>query len=133
MEDLTKAAVEKGERLQDMMGKWVVDNLGEAVFLNVSERALRVVEETIELAQSLGVQAETIHRTMLKVYSKPHGSPFQEMGGVMTTLLALGASTGMSLAEATGKEIARIHQPEVIERIKRRNAENMQDGTGIPG
>jgi len=48
-------------------------------------RALRLVEEAVELAQAVGVRQLDVSETVNQVYNKKPGNPYQKMGGVYMT------------------------------------------------
>lgn len=75
----------------------------------VATRARRMVEEALELAQSVGTSEEEARRVLEHVYSRPKGTPFQEVGGVTVTLMSLAEALGISVASAEIAEFVRIH------------------------
>ncbi len=107
---------------------WMVSTFGENI-TDGAERGLRILEEASELAQALGVTQDQAVRVLSKTFSRPVGDIAQEIGGVSLTLLALGATLGISVDGCEVAEIERVHRPEVVERAKRRDAENRRDGT----
>lgn len=72
------------------------------------ERALRVVEEAIELAQTVDVPIEMIERLVQRVYDREVGETFKELGGVGITLLAFAAATNLDADLAEAAELRRI-------------------------
>lgn len=113
---------------------WVIATLGEACFLDRRERGARLLEEAVEAAQSEGVPPEQARRILERAYARPAGLTFQEVGGVMVTLLALCASAGISPDDAFAEEIERIEHPEVAARVRAKQAEKAAAGTGVlPG
>ena len=52
---------------------------------NQKTRALRLVEEAIELCQAVGVDEGDVLKTLAHVYAGEPGEPYQEMGGVLLT------------------------------------------------
>lgn len=74
--------------------KWAVDNFG-TIALNRDERAARLAEEAMEVAQAEGVPAEVVQRILARVYSRPPGELGQEIGGCGITLLALAENAGI--------------------------------------
>lgn len=81
---------------------------GRADTASPQERALRFIEEAIELAQAIGLQHEDVDRVSRHVFSKPPGEPFQEAGGVGVTLLALCEVLSISAQDAERAEFERV-------------------------
>lgn len=59
---------------------------------NLPERALRHVEEAIELCQAVRVPKEKVIECLEIVYAKPPGDPEQEMGGTLLTAFLFAAA-----------------------------------------
>lgn len=103
--------------------EWVRKIFTEAEATNAPERSLRVVEEAIELAQACGIDAETIHRIVDYVCSRPIGEAPKEIAGCLVTVYATAAALGVDAQSEFEIELSRIHQPEVIDRVRRRQQE----------
>lgn len=84
------------------------------------ERNFRFAEEAGELCQSLGMSREDWNVVLDYVYGRPIGEPSQEVGGVMITLYALGAKHGIDVDHAARTEYQRIIQPDVMQKIRRK-------------
>jgi hypothetical protein len=108
---------------QQTIESWARRVLGDAAVQNRVERALRVAEEAVELAQCLGVEAADLHRLVDYVYARHAGTPAQEIAGTLVTLYACAASVGVDAEEALRVELDRIHTPEIEEKVRRRQAE----------
>jgi len=108
---------------QDRVTAWVCSTFGEAVLANVSERALRLAEEALELTQACGLDAATLHRLVDYVFGRPVGEAGQEVAGCMVTLYAVASALGVDADAALETELARIQQPEIVARCRRRQAE----------
>jgi len=117
---------------QKLVAEWIRQVLGEESASNGPERSLRLVEESVELAQVLGVGADEIHRLVDYVFSRPVGEVQREIAGCMVTLYGVASSVGVDVEYAFAKELMRIHQPEVIERVRRRQAEKREATSGKP-
>lgn len=72
--------------LQHRCFDWVMRTFGSAVATDVKERAARVAEEAIELAQVEGISAEMVKAIVDRVYARPPGDARQEVAGVEFTL-----------------------------------------------
>lgn len=112
------------ETIQRTVSTWVSTRFGNKCLLDKQERAMRVVEEAMELAQSVGINTKyrddkakaelsrdipyEILVIAKHVFSRPDGEPAQEHAGVLVSLLASATANGISLEEVTNKEIERI-------------------------
>jgi len=98
--------------------------------MHLDERCDRFLEEAIELVQAAGCSRERAMEMLNKVYDRPEGELYQEIGGVSVTLLALTESVGMELDELEVMEIERIESkpPEVF---RKRQAEKAALGLSI--
>jgi hypothetical protein len=65
---------------------WALRCFGD-VAIGLSERATRVAEEAIELAQCEGVDRAMLHKLVDHVYDRPVGLVEREVGGVGLTLI----------------------------------------------
>lgn len=93
---------------QNCIREWLYKCFNEELCASKPERNHRFLEEALELVQSNGISKEECLKIVDYVYSRPEGDPFQEIGGVATTLAALCASYGVSLEDAALVELARI-------------------------
>jgi hypothetical protein len=85
---------------------------------------MRVLEEALELAQSVGLNEFDIQDLTEHVFSRPVGEIAQEHAGVMVSLLASATANGFSLADVTEAEIARIWEvplETILEKQKMKN------------
>lgn len=87
--------------------QWAVNSFG-AIALNRDERAARMTEEAIEVAQVEGVPVDVIQRIAARVYSRPVGELGQEIGGLMVGLYALAANSGIDLDAEFRREFDRV-------------------------
>jgi hypothetical protein len=83
-----------------------------------AERNHRFLEEALELVQSLNTTRDEAHMLVDYVFGRPVGEPRQEMGGTMVTLGLLAEVHGLDMASDGERELDRILQPEVIEKIR---------------
>jgi hypothetical protein len=94
--------------IQDDVSIWVADRFGLPCLLDTQERARRVLEEAIELAQAEGLSSEEVYRLTNRTYSRPVGSPMQEAAGLGVCLFAWAAAHGTPLMQLVRLEIERI-------------------------
>lgn len=87
--------------------QWVEDTFGKSS-LTTRERALRVLEEAIELAQAEGIEINQACSVAEHVFSKPPGDPVQEVGGLGVTLLAYCEARGVSADMEERREFNRV-------------------------
>lgn len=87
---------------------WMLDCFGEDVTYDKRERAIRFLEEAIELTQACGMTQDQAHALVKYVYNREVGEPEQEVGGVMVTLAALCAASSIDLTAAANTELGRI-------------------------
>ena len=79
--DITKIALD-----------WAIRCFGHEHVHNIPDRALRLAEEAVELAQAAGIPKDKMLDLVNIVYSRPIGDVEQEIGGVMMTVTALVAA-----------------------------------------
>lgn len=68
--------------------KWAVKTFG-SIALNPQERALRFIEEAIELVDAVGLPQVSVESVMRRVYNRPQGVLNKEVGQSMLTLQLL--------------------------------------------
>jgi hypothetical protein len=107
---------------QERVVAWGEFCFQESSMINVGERTHRFLEEALELAQSTGCSKEAAHELVEYVFNRPKGESAQEVGGVMVTLAALCNSIGTWMIRDGEMELYRINQPEIIEKIRNKNA-----------
>jgi hypothetical protein len=110
---------------------WALRCFGSDHVTNTPERALRCLEEAVELAQALGVPMDTAKLCVDTVYKRPVGDPDQEIGGVLHTVAIL--------CEATDRNGAELHEREVRRVLNKppkdyaaRNQEKLDLGLRVP-
>lgn len=118
--------------LQGRITGWVVSCLGLESLMDRKVRATRVLEEAIELAQAEGIQEHFVEAWVKRVYSRPPGEPIQEMAGIGFCLLAYAVCVDENLGHVVEAEVTRVSTPEMMKRIKERQAEKMKVGLEKP-
>ncbi len=86
---------------------WVVNRIGED-HMQPRERAMRLLEEAIELAQAEGISGDQARQQVAYVYGRPLGNAYQEAGGVAVCLLAWCAGRRQRFIDVTMAELERI-------------------------
>lgn len=92
---------------------------------------MRVLEEALELAQAEGVDLATAQRVATRTFSRPVGDRKQEAAQVAVTLLAWSAGAESNLSTLIANELTRIETPEVMERIRQKQAQKFAEGVGV--
>ena len=116
---------------QNRVGDWMEVCFTPEITADKLERNDRFIEEALELAQSTGYSADRAHSLVDYVFSRDKGEPSQEVGGVMVTLAALCNPHGLNMAEAAETELARIMQPEIVEKIRAKQ-KTKPTGSALP-
>jgi hypothetical protein len=94
---------------QAKIATWAKQAFGEEHCTDHQVRGLRLLEEAIEFAQSVGVPEAQCAKLISYVYSRPAGDPMQELGGVGVTWMLAAESYRIKAFAALDKEVARIH------------------------
>lgn len=115
--------------LSHLILHWAKSTFGESA-LSPTERALRLLEEAVELAQAEGVEVAQAQQVLARTYSRPPGLPAQEAGGCFVTLLAYCATKGIDPDLALEIETMRVlAKPAKV--WKDKHDEKIKDGTAI--
>jgi hypothetical protein len=88
--------------------KWVTQTFGSDHANNLPQRALRFLEEAIELYQAVGASKNQAHKLIDYIFAKPAGVIEQELGGAGLTLLALAAAAGLDADSCEQQEFVRV-------------------------
>lgn len=110
--------------LQDGLYEWLVYALGEDTATNPKDRAMRVLEEAVELAQALGVSEEACHRQVVHTYARPAGEPSQEVAGVINGALMAAQCIGVDGLLMAEEELIRVWDR--VEEIRVKNRTKVQ-------
>jgi hypothetical protein len=92
---------------QARVRSWVLETFGPASD-QPYERVLRVLEEALEPAQSVGLPRGLAARLADHVFSRPAGEPAKEAGQLGVTLLAFCGASGFSADELEALEAHRV-------------------------
>jgi hypothetical protein len=107
---------------QSRVLEWLMACFSQAICRDTTERNHRFLEEALELVQSTGCSRSEAHQLVDYVFDRPVGETFQEVGGVQVTLAALCSAVGIDQDAAGEAELARISRPDVMERIRQKQA-----------
>jgi hypothetical protein len=113
-----------GRRIMDTtdlhrrVGRWVISMFGHDVLIDRKERAARVLEEAIELAQAEGLDYLHCAKQLNATYARPVGNPNQEAAGVMFCLMAWGYASCRDVLTLLDEELWDAERPERMAEIK---------------
>lgn len=107
MQGFIRAMRVSGDRTQKKVLDWANNSFG-SIACNRDERAARLVEEAIEVAQVEGLPLEIVKRITDRVYSRPPGDLANELGGVGITAEALAENAGLDFEQCTQCEWERV-------------------------
>lgn len=96
------------DRRQVQTLNWARETFGEAKATDPKVRALRFIEEAVELAQTQGLSKAEINKVVREVLVRPVGEPAQEIGGVMLSLMALASNLDLSVDGCEFEELHRV-------------------------
>lgn len=96
-----------GLDFQRRVADWLAACFGHGRDAEPLERAYRLLEEALELAQACGCEERDAHRLAEYVFARPPGGVQEEVGGVMVTVAALCAAVGVDMAAAAEVELDR--------------------------
>jgi len=111
----------------ERVSPWMIQCFGAVVSDNLLERGDRILEEVLEMLQATNYPFERIAPLANYTYSRPIGEPSQEVGGVMVTLAAFCRAHKLDMHQAGETELARISQPEIMEKIRDKQAAKERD------
>lgn len=114
---------------QRIISKWCEDMFGKNCAKDIKERGLRLLEEALETVQAANVSREDAHKLVDYVFERPTGELFQEISGVLITVLSLASSAGISAEQSLVTELRRIHEPSFREKIRAKH--NTKELAGI--
>lgn len=107
---------------QERVWDWLYKCFGQDIACDQTERSFRFLEEALELVQAAGATKEQALALVDYVYSRDRGEVRQELGGVMVTLAAFAAAAGFDLEVCGQDELNRVSQPEIIDKIRKKQA-----------
>ena len=114
---------------QTNVGVWLNQVFEQKIADNPRQRMQRFLEEALEWFQAEDMTKQDAIALVDYVYSRPKGEPTQEIGGVIVTAAAACSRMGYSMELCANDELERICQPEIIEKIRRKqNAKNNELG-----
>lgn len=116
--------------LQSLCNSWAVRAFGEAHVNNSKLRALRLLEEAIELAQAEGIQRHMVDHCTEIVYGRPVGLANQEIGGVLMTSAVYCGCNGLDMEEVLSIELNRV-LAKPLTQFTQRNQDKIQLGLDL--
>jgi hypothetical protein len=119
----TTVSVNRDER-QRQVQQWAIKAFGRAEATSMEQRAIRLLEETLEACQACNVSPVMAKTLVDYVFNRPVGELRQELGGIGVTLLALSHAAGFSADVAERNEIARCLSRPIEDFTERNKAKN---------
>lgn len=104
--------------LQQRVHGWLRYVFGPHAAEHKVTRAIKFLEEALELAQACGISKDSARHVTNMVYSNAPGAIAQEIGGTVITLAALSHALGYDYTAEGLAEMKRVESPEAIEKIK---------------
>ena len=106
-------------KLQQRVDKWLRMTFDNATADDPRQRALRFLEEAIELVQATGTIDEEEAQGMVNyVYNRPKGDIRQEIAGTTFCLLGLANVYSVNVKWALSEELRRVSFPRVYQAIR---------------
>lgn len=109
--DLSSVTAKTGEYIetdfQTLALIWAIDIFGD-VAADKSERAMRFIEEAVELIHAAQLDRRTLSKIIERVYSRPPGAIDREFGQAAFCLATLGKAWGVHVETEMRAEFARV-------------------------
>jgi hypothetical protein len=90
---------------QRYVSDWAVEAFGSHNALFVPQRAIRFLEEAIELYQACDGDRAMAHKLLDFIFDRPIGTVSEGLGGVGVTVLGLAQAAGFSADEEEIREV----------------------------
>lgn len=116
-------------QLQERVTEWARRCFGDDQVNTPQVRALRLLEEAIEFAQSVGVDINKVGMLTSYIYERSPGDPKQELGGVGVTWLVAASSIGVLADDVLRAEVERV-ESKSVEHFAKRNLAKCDAGFG---
>lgn len=116
--------------LGERAAAWVRRCFGDGAMAR-TERAARLLEEAVELAQAEGVAVELARAVVERAYARPPGDSAQEAGGVGMCLAAWSHAAGVDVALEAEREMARV-EALPADHFRARHAAKVAAGSAAP-
>lgn len=120
------------QSFQDRVQAWFYECFSPEVCNDRQERGDRFLEEVLELLQSNGYDPSRVETLRDYVWNRPAGEPDQETGGVMVTLAAYCIVHQLDMMNAGERELTRITDPAVMNRIRAKQESKRGLHTPLP-
>ena len=107
--------------LQAGLVEWATHAFGRQTVDDQRQRAMRCLEEAVELAQALGLDEAACHRQVSHTYGRPVGEPSQEVAGVINgaseLLGRIFGDAGVHARSAVGVAVLPLDAPVEVELV----------------
>lgn len=113
-----------GSPLQTALTRWLIEALGMETLMDRKARAMRVLEEAVELAQAAGITVEKVQEQVSWTFGRPAGEYDQEIAGVINSALLAAEGYGQDGLWLGAKELRRAWRN--IDIIRHKNLTKVQ-------
>ena len=118
-----------GPNYQKEVGEWMDATFPQNVVENPVERALRLLEEALEVSQSAGLPQEAALKLVNYVYGREPGHMPKEIGGVMVAAAALCNALSIDMEASAESELARCWT--IIDKVRAKWAQKNAQGVTV--
>lgn len=115
------------KHLQWLANRWAERAFGMSHVTNPKIRALRLLEEAIELAQAESIPRHMIDHCTDIVYGRPVGTAAQEIGGVLMTTAVYCSCRNMDMELVLSYELDRVLS-KPLDNFAKRNQDKIDMG-----
>lgn len=121
------------DQRQQLVTEWSSHAFGHEQATDLKQRAVRLLEETIEAYQAVGADPAMAHKLVDFVFARPAGELNQELGGIGVCVLALAAAAGFSADDEELREVTRVLAKPIDHFTARNAAKNAAGFLAIDG
>lgn len=117
--------------LQTRTARLVREVWGSHALESTQERALRCLEEALELAQAADISYLRVGNLAAHIYSRPPGELRQELAGLGVTALAMAENLDANLGHLIERELGRIATTDIAT-LRRKHHLKVEAGLTVP-
>lgn len=109
---------------QSQLAEWLIEALGAETLNDPQARAMRVLEEAVELAQAVGIPLAKTLEQVYHTYARPAGEVSQEIAGVYNASILAAHGIGLNAHKLGADELRRAWKD--IDLIRAKNRTKVQ-------